>query len=290
MSTLALDDPGLLALSIAIEARLVDANPRGMQSLHRALEPGYCLRAAHTLAAAQRVIIGTGFPVDTTFETDGPPGTMALARALAARGTEVHLACAPPIAHVLARHFTVLELSAFDPVSARREAESRLAAIAPQAVVSIERPGLAADGHYYNMRGEDISERCAIFDDYLRLARCPTIAIGDGGNEIGMGRLADEVAALPVPAAATSCDELIVADVSNWGAYALIALLDPCNGAAALDAITHRAMLMELAAAGGVDGVTREATVTEDGLPADAGEQLIEDLRRLVIEATAGAD
>jgi len=282
-------DQALLALSSAIEARLVDGNPRGMRSLHRALEPGYCLRAARTLAAARHVIIGTGFPVDQTFETDGPPGAMALARALADRGTEVHLACAPPIARVLARQFSVLELGAFDHASAHREASERLAAIQPDAVVSIERPGLTADGRYYNMRGEDISERCAIFDDYLRLATCPTIAIGDGGNEIGMGRLAAEIATLAIPAAATSCDELIVADVSNWGAYALVALLDPLRGASALDAIAHRSMLTELAAAGGVDGVTRAATATEDGLPASVGEELIADLRRLVEEAAAGA-
>ena len=279
----------LLSLSAAIEARLVEGNPRGMQTLRRALEPGYCLRAARTLADARRVIIGTGFPVEETFETDGPPGAMALARALAARGTDVHLACAPPIARVLAEHFAVLELSAFDHASARREAGERLAAIRPDAVVSIERPGLAADGRYYNMRGEDISERCAIFDDYLRLADCPTIAIGDGGNEIGMGRLATEIAALAIPAAATGCDELIVADVSNWGAYALVALLDPDRGAAALNAIAHREMLEALAAAGGVDGVTRAATATEDGLRAAVGERLIADLRRLVEQATAGA-
>lgn len=282
MSDPAPGDVRLQALSTAIEERLVEGNPRGMQTLRSALVPGYCLRAARTLAAAQRVIIGTGFPVGETFETDGPPGAMALARALAARGTDVHLACAPPIARVLAEQFAVLELSAFDHASARREAEDRLAALQPDAVVSIERPGLAADGRYYNMRGEDISERCAIFDDYLRLADCPTIAIGDGGNEIGMGRLARETAALAIPAAATGCDELIVADVSNWGAYALVALLDPGRGAAALDAIAHREMLEALAAAGGVDGVTRAATATEDGLRASVGELLIADLRQLV--------
>jgi hypothetical protein len=287
MSEPASRDALLLELSCAIEARLVDGNPRGMRTLRRALAPGYCLRAARTLAGARRVIIGTGFPVEQTFETDGPPGAMALARALAARGADVYLACAPPIARVLAEQFSVLELSAFDQGAARREALERLAAIRPDAVVSIERPGLAADGRYYNMRGEDISERCAIFDDYFRLADCPTIAIGDGGNEIGMGRLAAEIAALAVPAAATACDELIVADVSNWGAYALVALLDPDRGVAALDGIAHRAMLEELAAAGGVDGVTRAATATEDGLLPSAGEQLIADLRRLVEEAMA---
>ena len=40
------------------------------------------------------------------------------------------------------------------------------------------------------MRGIDISEHCGCFDFFVTEARCPTIAIGDGGNEIGMGNLA----------------------------------------------------------------------------------------------------
>ena len=54
-------------------------------------------------------------------------------------------------------------------------------------MISIECPGLAADGRYYNMRGEDITARCSFFDPFVTGANCATIAIGDGGNEIGMG-------------------------------------------------------------------------------------------------------
>lgn len=269
-------------ISLDIEQLLVARNLRGMQHLRRALEPGYCLRAARHLTAARTVIIGTGFPVAGTFETDGPLGAIALCRALECLGKRVHIACARPLAAVLADHFPVLELQAFDPQAGEVEARDALARLSPDAVVSIERPGMADDGRYYNMRGEDISTHCAVFDYYLRLARCPTIAIGDGGNEIGMGRVAESVAQLDIRAAATGCDELLVADVSNWGAYGLIAQLSALGATDLLSGITHRATLEWLAERGSIDGVTREYTLSEDGLPVEAGEAMLSALKEII--------
>lgn len=270
------------ALAQAIEALLVARDLRSMATLRPALHPGYTLRAAEILDRADSVIIGTGFPVGDTFETDGPLGAIALYTALESLGKTCHLACARPLAAAIADDYRVLELFAFDPEAGRREARERLAAIAPDAVLSIERPGLAADGHYYNMRGEDISPRCAVFDYYLALADCPTIAIGDGGNEIGMGKLATEVGRLDIQGAATGCDELLVADVSNWGGYALIAILEALHAQPLLAAVQHRQLLAYCSARGSVDGVTRANTLTEDGLPAEAGEELLAALRELV--------
>jgi hypothetical protein len=34
----------------------------------------------------------------------------------------------------------------------------------------------------------DITPECAPAEPYFELAACPTIAIGDGGNELGMGK------------------------------------------------------------------------------------------------------
>jgi hypothetical protein len=265
-----------------VEALLVSRDLRSMASLRPALRPGYTLRAAQVLGGAGQIIIGTGFPVGDTFETDGPLGAIALYEALESLGKTCHIACANPLAAALADDYRVLELRGFDPVSGRREAAETLAALAPDAVLSIERPGLAEDGRYYNMRGEDISPRCAVFDYYLELADCPTIAIGDGGNEIGMGKLAREVSALDIRGAATGCDELLVADVSNWGGYALVALLEVLQQRPLLAGIRHRELLAYLSALGSVDGVTRENTLTEDGLPAAAGEELLAGLAALI--------
>ncbi|MFT4769018.1 MAG: hypothetical protein ACI8RN_002158 [Glaciecola sp.] len=274
----------LFDLAEAIEQLLVQRNLRRMAELRPALTPGYSLRAARILEQAQTVLIGTGFPVTDTFETDGPLGAIALYRALESLGKTCHIACADPLASALAGDFRVLKLSAFSIDEGRVEAQKNLALIKPDVVVSIERPGLAEDNRYYNMRGEDISPCCAVFDYYLRLQTCPSIAIGDGGNEIGMGKLSAEVSALDIHAAATNCDELLVADVSNWGAYALIAALEALTETPLIQAISHHETLRYLSERGSVDGVTRENTLTEDGLPAAAGADLLDQLHRLVAQ------
>ncbi len=148
-------------------------------------------------------------------------------------------------------------------------------------MVSIERPGLAADGRYYNMRGEDITSGCAFFDPFVTGASCPTIAIGDGGNEIGMGNIIEAIATLDINPAVTHCDELLVADVSNWGAYGLIAMLAVWDGRDLLADVSPVGILDYLSARGSVDGVTRENTLTEDGLEAEQGLRIIQDLRAL---------
>lgn len=274
-------------LSQQIENALVERNLRHMAVLHGALPTGYCLRAAKLLLPASRVLIATGFPVEKTFETDGPLGAIALYQALTARGVHCDLACADPLASQLCDDFNVHTLKAFDPEQGISEAREALAALQPDAIVSIERPGMAADKRYYNMRSEDISARCAVFDYYLELADCPTIAVGDGGNEIGMGKLKDQVKELAIEASVTSCDELIVADVSNWGAYALIALIDALSGDSRLAAVEHEPTLRYLSNRGSVDGVTRENTLSEDGLPVEAGEALLHTLQELVTQYRA---
>ncbi|WOJ93857.1 DUF4392 domain-containing protein [Congregibacter variabilis] len=271
-------------LTEAVEHLLVARNLRRMAELRPALNPGYALRAARMLDSAQTVLIGTGFPVDETFETDGPLGAIALYQALELLGKTCHLACADPLASALSKDFRVLKLQAFNVAQGRAEAQTNLDLLKPDVVLSIERPGLAEDNRYYNMRGEDISPRCAVFDYYLTLASCPSIAIGDGGNEIGMGKLSAEVSALDIHAAATSCDELLVADVSNWGGYALIAVLEAITETPLLPHVTHHETLGYLSQLGSVDGVTRENTMTEDGLPAAAGADLLDQLSHLVAQ------
>jgi len=271
-----------LRLSEDIERILVARNLRHMEVARAALRPGYYLRGARYLRdISGTVIIGTGFPVSGTFETDGPVGAMALYHALQALGAHPVIACGAPLAHALTGGYRVLELTARGPEAARTEAATQLLTLQPEAIVAIERPGLAADGCYYNMRGEDITERCFFFDPYISQANCPTIAIGDGGNEIGMGNIADALAELDVKTSVTCCDELLVADVSNWGAYGLIALLALWAQRDLLAIVSPVKLLTQLSKGGSVDGVTGENTLTEDGLHVREGQRVIEQLREL---------
>ncbi|HEY1377287.1 MAG TPA: glutamate cyclase domain-containing protein, partial [Gemmataceae bacterium] len=103
-----------------------------------------------------------------------------------------------------------------------------------------------------------------------------TIGIGDGGNEIGMGKVPWETIRRNVPqggvvACRVATDHLIVAGVSNWGAYALATGVRLLKRAAAdpdlYDAARERELLRVMVEAGPlVDGVTGERTVTVDGL------------------------
>lgn len=277
-----------LAVSAALETLLVAHNHRGMRDIRAALQPGYLLRAAHTIRQCRgRVYILTGFPVAGTFETDGPAGAMALYQLLAERGAQPTILSDKSITDVLSTHFRCIELATGTRGEVTRAVASLYQQAAPDVVISIERPGAAADGHCYNMAGENISTLCSATEPYLELAACPTIAIGDGGNELGMGKAQTALAALNIRAATSDCDELIVADVSNWAAYALhvfIQWLDNRPGSIALD--IHQ-QLAHLIALGAVDGVTGLPSPTEDGFPANAGSHFLEAANTILTKMAA---
>lgn len=160
-----MDIATIKALSQPIEQLLVRKNLRGMQHVLPALEPDNYWRAANILHNSQdNILIGTGFPVADTFETDGPVGAIALYNALKDIGKEPILVCGKPLYDALQKDFTCFELPVGDIATAPQFAQQTLALLTPSAIVSIERPGLSEQGRYFNMRGEDISPCCACFD------------------------------------------------------------------------------------------------------------------------------
>ena len=270
-------------LSQQIEDVLVARNLRGMKTVQPALETGYYLRAAQMLKDVKgHVLIGTGFPVVDTFETDGPVGALALYKALETLGATPVIVCGKPMSEALAKDYRVYEIHVGPHDQREKEAADALAKYQPEAIVSIERPGQAEDGDYYNMRGESIGARAACFDSFVRQAECPTIAIGDGGNEIGMGNIYEALAQLDINASATKVDELCIADVSNWGAYGLMAFLSIWNDKDLLADVVPLDILKYLSELGSVDGVTRENELTEDGLNVKEGESILAELRSLI--------
>lgn len=279
----ALTAPDLLHISKQIEHWLVERNLRGMQILQPHLRPGYILRAARlfNLPVGSTILIGTGFPVLNTFETDGPVGAIALYQCAEQLGLNPFIVCGNPLFSVLSQQYQCYPLEVNQYQQLPDIAEQALAKLKPALVLAIERPGFNAQGRYANMRGEDISERCASFDYFLQQARCPTLAIGDGGNEIGMGNVAAALGSLNIIPSVTECDELVIADVSNWAAWGIIAMLSVLRGQNLLNN-NLLDILRFLVKNGCIDGVTREATLTEDGLPYQAGETLITRLHQLV--------
>ena len=101
-----------------------------------------------------------------------------------------------------------------------------------------------------------------------------TIGVGDGGNEIGMGRVADYAISGVVAhgesiACTVAADQLVVAGTSNWGAHALVCAMRALGCPQVepyLEPDWHRAVLDAIVAAGGLDGVHMTNVPTVDGL------------------------
>jgi hypothetical protein len=73
---------------------------------------------------------------------------------------------------------------------------------------------------------------------------------------------------------------LIVADVSNWGAYGLISFLSVWSERDLLAEIVPLDSLRYISELGSVDGVTRINQLTEDGLDPSEGESVLRELRQ----------
>jgi len=258
--------------------------------------------AARSLATASSVGLITGFFVPrgdvAAPETDGPVGTALLAAALVACGVPTRIAVDSPCADAVraAVHATGEPVEVDEVGVEDRPGIERVIAVWREAGVShavaIERCGLSADGRPRNMRGVDVSPWTAPLDDLFTSGDWARIGVGDGGNEIGMGRLPAGLIAETVPngdkiACITSCDHLVVAGVSNWGAYGLMAALALLHAPWALiiskflTAERDLAVTRAVVEVGGVDGVTARREPTVDGFGADVHGPLVEELRRI---------
>jgi D-glutamate cyclase len=198
-------------------------------------------RAASALAGARPCRVGliTGFFVPLgsppAAETDGPVGVALLARGLAEIGIPSRLATDEPC-----RNACAVALATAGAAEVPVNAVAIGASLAPLIrswraagithAISIERCGRSADGAPRNMRGQDISAYTAPLDELFAAGPWDTIAVGDGGNEIGMGAVPRALIARHVEhgetiACVTPARHLIVAGVSHWGAYALLGAL-----------------------------------------------------------------
>jgi hypothetical protein len=155
-----------------------------------------------------------------------------------------------------------------DDAAAGRLAEELLARTRPRAFVAIERPGANERGHYHSGGGLRLTDHCGRVDllvPILRERAVPTIAIGDGGNELGCEAIRDDVLRIVPNAARCACpcggtlvpatrvDHLVMASISNWGAYAVEACLAAIEKRpellhdGAVDARIHEACAMAMA-------------------------------------------
>ena len=283
----------------------IDMGERGVEHLFeaaRALQGeslvGAAAEALMAVPEGGTVILTTGsvsraWITTDLGENDGPSGAAAIARALVlGRNATCVMLCEetllPAIRNVCqsAGLFPVtLEQAAIakadkslativmlpyatDDEGGKAQATQMLDELKPDLLFSTERVGRNEAGVYHSMKGIDYGMGRArvdfLFDEGLARG-IPVVAVGDGGNEVGMGKVADHVKA-HVPygdtcqcgcgggiGAVTSCDVLVTAACSNWGCTAIAAAMAARAGDARLLHTPEReALLLDSMVANGL--------------------------------------
>jgi hypothetical protein len=281
-----------------------------------------------TLSAAQaltrrvgkgdRVLFLTGFLAPKPFpETDGPIGSAVLAAALERGCGAVPVFVAEPeaggVLEAALRAAGLNTTSDLDPRAAvphaaivlpfaegsseaAAAAQALAARIEPAACVAIERPGANPEGQYHYAMGVNVTADIGPLDVLFREVAARgalTVAVGDFGNELGMGAIYEVIRAeTPAgadcgcgcgggTACATPADVTVLASVSDWGAYAIAACLAfLCRDPAVLpSAEVYRQICRDAVRAGAIDGPTRYAVTSVDGIDHAFNAALLEVMR-----------
>lgn len=293
---------------------VVDIAGRGLDHLYlaaRRVEGGIpCLKAAESLVKAVRpkdnVIIGTGFTIAKAQrgETDGPPGAAVLAKQLEAM--DVHTTIMTDPHNVEMVESVCREVKAgncgvepFPPERGRalEETQTILKDFCPSALIAIERPGWNRKQVYHTLSGVDISRHCSPLDILFEEAfkrGVLTVGIGDGGNEIGMGRIRESVEEF-IPngrtckcpcgggiAAVTETSHVLVGGTSNLASYALTASYALLTNSSYTHDGAEEAKLIHAAfEAGAVDGITGAHTPSVDTIPVEINSRLADVINSL---------
>ena len=219
-------------------------------------------KLAQNVKKGDVIIIATGFPMSPWLigEQDGPIGAATLARALimgliakpvivtekvnvdmvaaTVRGAGLHTFGLDK----LMDYTTTVSVVDFplDSEEAKEAGDRLLRELKPKALITIERPGANEKGEYHYASGKNLTPHVAKLDYMFEKAKQEgilTIGIGDGGNELGCGMIKDTVFDVvpfakkcKCPCGGTStvmmaAETLVMATVSNWGAYGIEAAL-----------------------------------------------------------------
>lgn len=267
------------------------------------------------------VLVCTGFcdPPSMIDEADGPIGSVTLARSLCVAldatpvfVTEVsnmdRMSALAKAAGLDVVDFPLARSTPFkaaiaplpiDPTRAAKEAHRLFEETQPVALITIEKPSPNFAGAYHTGVGLNVSDvvgKVEFIVNEAHLRGVITIGLGDGGNEVGMGKIHDScVEILPTGkqcmcscesgiAAALSTDILVVSAIANWASYGVEACLAAATGMPeAIHSIADERRITETAAQlGFIDPTTGLANGWVDGTPPICSESILELLRQMV--------
>jgi len=242
------------------------------------------------------VITGAGAPPHLPKgETDGPMGAAAVARAIdialggkpimisearnmgPVRGSVegIGLAIADDAVFKVRGGVTIAREMPLGLEAGASFAEAIFTEFSPKALVFVEKVGPGISGNFHSLMGT-VRSFDQIACAHLLAAEAKkrgvlTIGIGDGGNEIGFGKIRDAIVEIQPHGAkvgtVVDTDVLISTAVSNWGGYGLAAALAGLTGNA--DALHNvddeMRMLNQCVAAGAMDGLVVRMVPMVDG-------------------------
>lgn len=239
-------------------------------------------------------IITTGFPIMKTLsaETDGPLGSLILAMILNKIGYKIIFVSGEitlPLVKELSEIIPLRDIRFYkctsSDVACITLGEEITKKFSPQIAIAVESPAPNEKNVYHNMYGQDISTICGHFGALFKTFNSYDIfqvGIGDGGNEIGMGLLKDELKSIIKYGDVCQCpckggiisnvatDHLIPAQTSNIGAYILAAsLIIFFNLDIVLDISLIEQMLEKAMDLNAIDGILMKVSKSVDGIPFD---------------------
>ena len=273
---------------MSIEEIILANDKRGISGLKQYMPTNYCESAAKlVLGNPGTVIITTGFYILACKapETDGPPGAIIIGNTLKSLGYKVVYVtdryCMPLMSALLGPQQDLVEFPITNAEDSKKWASEFKDKMDPSLLISIERCGLTNDGTYLNMRGAEITQFNAKID-YLFDGITPSIGIGDGGNEIGMGNMANiipTIKSLPDNPCVTKVDQLIITSVSNWGGYGLVAALSILKNTNLLPSISEEQRIIKRAVdMGAVDGILNKPVYGADGFDLNEHSKVLAEL------------
>ena len=197
------------------------------------------------------------------------------------------------------------EASPIDREDCANHAKRLLGTLRPSAMIGIEKLAPNKVGVIHGATGLSYDDSHTKPDVYFGLAAeagILTCGIGDGGNEVGFGIIrscveetmpAGAICECPCgqgTASDVSTDRFVVAAISDWGGYAVNAMLSYLTGAygALIRPSEVERMILATVNAGAFDGATARPTLSDDGVPLESQVAYVTILQQLVELASSG--
>ena len=275
---------------LEIQKVILEHDYREMNTLSQIMNNLYIKEASEMIfqnIGKGKIIISTGFfeIIPKTIETDGPPGAFSIGNAISELGGEVIYLIEDHTKNFIDKKNNTIIFPNTSKEESLKFSEQIIKTYDPSVLISIERCGITEKNRYLNISRQDISKFNAFIDTLFDL-HPNTIGIGDGGNEIGMGKLYDYISSsekfIDEPTISKT-KHLIVTTVSNWGGWGIAAALSLLSNKKLLETTEQATEIMQQQLdLGAVDGSNFKSELSVDGFNWEINKKILQKLHRII--------